>query len=212
MAAFLSVIMRLSDLIQPTTAAGTALFLKWEGYHVFSIPQRELRSAERVRLFGVGGKRQTCAESFAECALREGREEIGNVITGLSSAQKTLFLQPDGSFQCIDLVDELIRPRLIWEKRTHSDHGSMADSTQAYYLVAFNAELSAKPQPHNEIAALVYLTDDHIAQMQAGDNLSLQNWVNLGVKIEYQPGILIPESTILLPHGTVFLLMQECAS
>ncbi|HEY9762892.1 MAG TPA: hypothetical protein V6D07_10220 [Trichocoleus sp.] len=205
--------MRLSDLIGPTTPAGTALFLQWEGYHVFSIPQREvLRSVERVRLFGVGGKRQTCAESFTECALREGQEEIGNVIKSLTSAQKTLFLRPDGSFQCIDLMDEPIRPRLIWEKRTHSNHGSMADSTQAYYLVAFNAELSAKPQPHNEIAALIYLRDEHLTQMQSGKELGLQDWVNLGVKIEYQSEMLIPESTILLPHGTVFLLMQECAS
>ncbi|HEY9878043.1 MAG TPA: hypothetical protein V6D29_06280 [Leptolyngbyaceae cyanobacterium] len=205
--------MRLSDLIGPTTAAGTALFLRWEGYHVFSIPQREvLRNVERVRLFGVGGKRQTCAESFTECAMREGREEIGNVINGLTSAQRTLFLRPDGSFQCIDLPDEPVRPRLIWEKRTHSGHGSMADPNQAYYLVAFNADLSAKPQPHNEIAALVYLKDEHLAQMQAGEELSLRDWMSLGIKLEYQPGILIPDSATLTPHGTVFLLMQECTS
>ncbi|MBD2258213.1 hypothetical protein [Pseudanabaena sp. FACHB-2040] len=204
--------MRLSDFIQSTTAAGTALFLRWEGYHVFSIPKRELLLPfDRVRLFGVGGKRQNCSESFAACALREGREEIGNVINSLTSAQSTLFLHPDGTFECVNLLDELIRPRLIWEKRTHSDHGSMADSKQAYYLVAFNAELGAKPQPCNEIAALVYLNDDHLSQMRAGESLSLKEWIGRGAKLDYQGDISIPESTILVPHGTIFLLMQECA-
>lgn len=203
--------MHLSDLIQPTTAAGTALFLQWDGYHVFSIPCRELqRSPSQVRLFGVGGKRQSGAESFADCALREGQEEIGNVLVGLRSAQKTLFLNAAGAFECIELADEPIRPRLIWEKRNHSAHGSMADSQQAYYLVAFNAELRAKPQPCSEIAALVYLTDAHLAQMQTAQTLCIYDWLNLGVQIDYQRGISIPGTTVLIPHGTVYLLMLEC--
>lgn len=204
--------MRLSDLIKPTTPAGTALFLKWEGRHVFSIPKRELlQSPERARLFGVGGKRQSDAESFADCALREGREEVGDVIDKLTSAQKTLFLQSDGTLQCIELSDEPIRPRLIWEKREHSNYGSMADSNQAYYLVAFNAELSKKPIPHSEIAALVYLTNAHLAQMEAGESLSLKDWLELGARVECQLGIAMNDSTILVPHGTVYLLMKECA-
>lgn len=203
--------MHLSDLIQPTAAAGTALFLKWDDYHVFSIPRRELqRSLNQARLFGVGGKRQSGAESFADCALREGQEEIGNVIAGLRSAQKTLFLNAAGAFECIELVDEPIRPRLIWEKRNHSAHGSMADSQQAYYLVAFNAELWAKPQPCSEIAALVYLTDAHLVQMQAAQPLCVNDWLRLGVQIDYSPGVSIPETTVLIPHGTVYLLLLEC--
>lgn len=203
--------MRLSDLIGPTTPAGTALFLRWEGYHVFSIPKRELlRSPNRLRLFGVGGKRQNWAESFAECAIREAQEEIGDVIKHLSSAQRTLFLHPDGAFECIELLDEPIRPRLIWEKRQHSNHGSMADSQQAYYLVAYDAHLTARPQPLNEIAALVYLTDQHLCQLQSEQSLPLVEWVKMGIQIDSQPQVSIPESSIFLPHGTVYLLMQEC--
>jgi hypothetical protein len=206
--------MRLSDLIQPDTPAGAALFLQWEGYHVFSIPKRELLKAPRqARLFGVGGKRRHDEEeSFTECALREGQEEIGDVIVGLTNAPQTLLLRGDGTFHCIELWDEPIRPRLIWEKRQHSNHGSMADSTRAYYLVAFNAELSAKPKPRNEIAALVYLTNQHISLMQAGQQLTLGHWLELGIKLDCQPEVIIPEATLLVPHGTVFLLMQECAN
>jgi hypothetical protein len=205
--------MQLSDFIQSTTAAGTALFLQWEGYHVFSIPKRELlRSPDKVRLFGVGGKRQNYTESFSECALREAREEIGDVIRRLTSAQSTLFLHPDGTFECIELLNEPIRPRMIWEKRQHSSHGSMADSNQAYYLVAFNAELGARPHPCNEIAALVYLKDEHLSAMQSGEGLSLEEWIQRGAKLDYQADIEIAETTVLLPHGTVFLLMQECSN
>lgn len=99
--------MRLSDLITSTMPAGAALFLKWNGYHVFSIPKRELarspsvspnvatsedpeQSPQIVRFFGVGGKRKHPGETFADCALRESIEEIGAVVSRLESAEKRI--------------------------------------------------------------------------------------------------------------------------
>lgn len=202
--------MRLSDLIHAEAAAGAALFLRWQGYHVFSIPQRELNNdPQAVRFFGVGGKRQHGQESFADCALREGREEIGDVIQGLVSARCTYFLRATGELERIQLADEPIRPRLIWEKRQHSSYGSMAESNESYYLVAFDADLLAKPRPTNEIAALLYLSDRHLVQIQNHNSLTLGDLLAMGAEIDYQSQAAIAPSTLLVPHGTVHLLLEQ---
>ncbi|MGP1385622.1 MAG: NUDIX domain-containing protein [Thainema sp.] len=200
--------MYLSDIITPTTPSGTALFLTWQGYHVFSIPKREvLESPQRVRFCGVGGKRENPAESFSDCALRESREEIGDVVAHLNSAPQTYWLKSSGSLEQIDLQDEPIQPRFIFEKRRHSDHGSMADSNKAYYLVAFDATLIAQPQPRNEIAAIVYLMDQHLVHLKANPQLSVADLTNAGALINYQTNLKLEDSAVLVPHGTVHLLL-----
>ncbi|PSN17711.1 hypothetical protein C7271_16275 [filamentous cyanobacterium CCP5] len=201
---------RLTDLIPPGAAAGAALFLRWQNYHVLAIPQRELiNTPHRPRFFGVGGKRQNAQESFPDCALREGREEIGNVIQHILSAPSTLRLTADGNLETLQLAESL-RPRLIWEKRRHSTHGSMAASQATYYLVAYDALLATAPTPQREIAALLYLTDAHLAHFQAGVGLTLQELLDLGAKIHCQPGLLIAPDAELVPHGTVHLLIDQC--
>jgi 8-oxo-dGTP pyrophosphatase MutT (NUDIX family) len=199
---------KLSDLITPQTLAGTALFLQWEGYHVFAIPQRELQHAEeQVRFFGVGGKRQA-QESLIECALREGQEEIGAVVSRLDSATQTYFFKADGSIDLMHLADDSVRPRLILEKRIHSLHGSMANQSAAYYLVAFNASLSGKPVPSNEIAAVVYLKDFHLALMRRFPHLTIADLLAQGAQVESQPHSPIDRSTVLVAHGTAKFLMR----
>ncbi len=201
--------MKLSDLITPETSAGTALFLQWEGYHVFAIPQRELQHSEQqVRFFGVGGKRQA-QESLIDCALREGREEIGAVITQLDSAAQTFFFKADGSIDLMNLSDDSVRPRLILEKRIHSLHGSMANRLAAYYLVAFNASLSGKPIPSNEIAAIVYLKDFHLALMRRLPNLTVSDLLAQGAQVESQLNCRLAQSTVLVAHGTAKFLMRQ---
>jgi 8-oxo-dGTP pyrophosphatase MutT (NUDIX family) len=205
--------MRLSDLITPTTPSGTALFLQWQGYHVFSIPKREIvRSPQSVRFCGVGGKRKNAAESFADCALRESQEEIGDVVDHLDSAAKTYLLTADGTLQTVEIEDEPIRPRFIFEKHRHTDHGSMAQSERSYYLVAFNAHLRAKPQPRKEIAAILYLKDEQLASIKAKSSISLEEFLKTGGKIDYQMNIQmniqINETAQLIPHGTVHLLLK----
>lgn len=201
--------MKLSDLITSETPAGAALFLQWNGYHVFSIPQRELiQSADRVRFFGVGGKRQA-DESLINCALRESVEEIGAVVSHLTSAEQTYFLRADGAIEVVELSNEKIRPRLILEKRKHSLYGSMAHQNVPYYLVAFDASLSGKPTPKSEIAGILYLKDAHLALIRQIAHPTIADMVKHGAKVECQPDQALDHSTILVPHGTARFLMQQ---
>lgn len=203
--------MKLSDLITPETSAGTALFLQWNGYHVFSIPQRELlQSSERVRFFGVGGKRQA-DESLISCALRESVEEIGAVVSHLNSAEQTYFLRADGAIEVVELMEE-IRPRLILEKRKHSLYGSMANQKAPYYMVAFDASLSAKPVPKNEIAGIIYLKDSHLSLIRQVTHPTIADMLRHGAQVEYQADQAIDYSTVLVPHGTAWFLMQQLSN
>ncbi|WP_416670180.1 hypothetical protein [Egbenema bharatensis] len=202
--------LKLSDLISPTTPAGTALLLKWNDYHVFSIPKREFdRSPTCVRFFGVGGKRASASESFVSCALRESIEEIGDVISSLHSADRTYLYRANGMIQEIWLTDHGIRPRLIMEKRNHTGCGSMTDPSVAYYLVVFDATLAAKPQPSQEIAAVVYLTDHHLSLMGAGQPMSVTALTEMGARIECQSGIALDDAIDLVPFGTAKFLIQQ---
>jgi hypothetical protein len=201
---------KLSDLITPTTSAGTALFLIWNGYHVFSIPKRDvLQALQSVRFFGVGGKRINCHESLVDCALREGTEEIGAVVSSIDSAEHTYFLRANGSLEMVQLIESPIRPRLILEKRNHSDYGSMANLTAPYYLVAFNASLSGKPKPCNEIAATLYLKDTHLSLMKRQVNTTIATLMELGAHIEYQADSYLNTSMVLIPHGTARFLIRQ---
>jgi hypothetical protein len=203
--------LKLSDLIRPTTPAGTALFLKWNDYHVFSIPKRELiRSPNCVRFFGVGGKRINASETFVSCALRESIEEIGDVIASLHSADRTYFYGADETIQEIYLMDNGIRPRMIMEKRQHTGCGSMTDPNIAYFLVVFDATLAAKPKPSCEIAAVVYLTDEHLSLLNAEQSLPIAELTAMGAKIECQPDTVLDCAIDLLPFGTAkFLIKQQ---
>jgi 8-oxo-dGTP pyrophosphatase MutT (NUDIX family) len=208
-------IVKSSELITANTPTGTALVLQWQGYHVFSIPQRDFaQNANPVRFFGVGGKRQG-SETFAECALRESTEEIGAVVSRLESAAATLLLKADGSSETLEWDIEEIQPRFILEKRQHSTYGSMAHQTLPYYMVAFDACLVGQPIPQNEIAALLYVTDDHLRFID--QTLMKNHWVMLtdllaqGAQIETQADQPIAGSTRLTPQGTAKVLMRQLA-
>ncbi|GAB4157578.1 MAG: hypothetical protein Fur0046_37340 [Cyanobacteria bacterium J069] len=208
----------LSDFISRTTPTGAALFLSWEGRHVFSIPRRELtHGGDRLRFFGVGGKRRSPDESWTDCALRESAEEIGAVVSAIHSAEQTYFLNAEGQVVTVRLLESGLRPRLILEKRIHSAYGSLASSQQSYYLLAFDASLRAKPQPSSEIAALLYLRDEHLRQMQQGrlhpdaceQCPTLASLLNTGAKIDLQAGVQLSPEVTLVPHGTAAFLTHQ---
>jgi 8-oxo-dGTP pyrophosphatase MutT (NUDIX family) len=211
---------KLSDLITPRTPAGTALFLQWNGYHVFSVPQRELISAlhsnpQKVRFFGVGGKRHA-AESLIACALRESLEEVGSAVL-LHSATQTHYSRVDGTLLPLDLVGETIRPRLIMEKH-QQPNGTAPDQHHQdnqfhqeviYYVVAFEASLFSQPKPSAEIAALLYLTDAHLALLKQLVQPTLAEILAQGAQIDCQPNQMIDAETVLVPHGTARFLIRQ---
>lgn len=206
--------MKLSDLITPETPAGTALFLQWNGYHVFSVPQRELVSAlpsnpQKVRFFGVGGKRHA-AESLIDCALRESLEEIGSAVL-LHSATQTHHSRADGTLLPLDLVGETIQPRLIMEKHQQPNGTAPNQPHQEviYYVVAFEASLLSQPKPSAEIAALLYLTDAHLALLKQLVQPTLAELLAHGAQIDCQPNQVIDAEAVLVPHGTARFLMRQ---
>lgn len=193
--------------------------MRWQGYHVFSIPRREIRPlTKQVRFFGVGGKRQA-TELLVDCALREGNEEIGAVIAQICSAEQTYLFSADGTIQPIELSQTLssrldpkqanIRPRLVLEKRSHSNYGSMAEQNAVYYLVGFNARLSARPLPSSEIAALLYLQDQHLARFRQFPQPSLGLLLQQGAQLDCQPNCQFDPELLLSPHGTAQFLIAQ---
>ena len=151
----------------------------------------------------------TPQESFIDCALRESREEIGEVISHIESAAQTYLLSSDSTLTPIELEDQVIKPQLIWEKHRHSDHGSMAHSKKIYYLVAFRGHLLAKPKPLNEIAAIIYLNNNHLALIKRHENIVLEDLLMAGAKIDCQTDSPLLPSTRFAPHGTVHFLIRS---
>jgi hypothetical protein len=79
------------------------------------------------------------------------------------------------------------------------------------HLLAFDASLRAKPQPSSEIAALLYLRDEHLQQMQTGDRPTLDHLLGTGAKIDLQPGIRLSPEVVFVPHGTAAFLTHQSA-
>ena len=201
---------RISDIITPATPAGTALFIQWKGFHVFGIPKRDLiEYSDHIRFYGVGGKRKNPNESWEECALREGNEETSDAVDQIISSHSTYFFRSNGTIEQIKVVNEPKTPRLILEKRNHSGYGSMKKFDDHYYLVAFDAVISKKPEASGEIAALIYLNDFHLSLIKRRSDISLGELLENGANIEEQYDIKIDRKQILVPHGTAAYLMRQ---
>jgi hypothetical protein len=202
---------RLEDYVTQATPAGTALFLKWQDMHVFAIPERDMNiGTSSLRFYGVGGKRRGPDEQLPDCALREGNEETGHVISRLSGAASTDLWDANGIISRISLVvDGGIRPRLILQKIEHTGHGLMARDDDFYYLVAYDAILSGEPTPTGEVGALLFLNDDHLIRANRND-VTLEELLSAGAKIVMRSGLSRPvKSTVLIPHGTASYLCRQ---
>lgn len=202
--------MKISDLVTPATPAGAALFLKWEGFHVFGIPCRDVtQESEFVRFYGLGGKRENSEESWIECAIREGNEETNGAIQKINNSNQTSFLRANGTIENINIINESTRPRLILEKRKHSGYGSMAKSADHYYLIAFDAELKQQPVPNRELAVIVYLNDLHLSMIRKRGDITVGELEHYGARFVEQKGMRLERHKILVPHGTAVYLMRQ---
>jgi 8-oxo-dGTP pyrophosphatase MutT (NUDIX family) len=201
---------KIADLVTPATPAGTAIFCSWRGFHVFGIPRRDVvQDTEYVRFYGIGGKRRDPAEPWEECALREANEETKYAVRQIKSSRVTHFFRANGIIEVINIAGEPKRPRLILEKKKHSGYGSMEKGGDHYFLIAFDAVLSRKPVPTNELAVIIYLQDRHLELMQKRRDVTIAEVLELGAKIEKQPGLELDLGRILIPHGTASFLVRQ---
>lgn len=200
----------LTDVVSPAAPAGSALLLKWEGKHVFGIPMRDLRSdPSRVRFYGIGGKRQSSTETFEECALREGNEELSGAIERLENASETTYFRNDGTARSISVSGSKILPRLILEKAEHSGVGIMAVNADDYFLVVFEGKLQSAPKPSREVAAVVLFPDVCLKRFLQTPTVTLDDARALGAEIIMQKEITIPGEAVLVPHGSANFVIRS---
>ena len=199
----------LDKIITPATPAGTALFLNWNGFHIFGIPRRDvIDGAEYLRFYGVGGKRDNPMEPLDQCALREGAEETGYSVKGLTSSPTTDYFHADGTISRINLTGTAVLPRLIYEKYNHTGLGSMRKGDDYYYMIGFDGTLAQKPKPSKELGALLYVTNRHLALFNRRTDITLAELLSDGAEIQEQGDVSIERGKILVPHGTASYMVR----
>ena len=185
----------LDRIITPATPAGTALFLKWEEFHIFGIPRRDvIEGAEHLRFYGVGGKRDNGSEPLDVCALREGAEETGYAVKELISSTTTDYFHADGTIGRINLNSTDPVPRLIYEKYNHTGHGLMQKGDDYYYMIGFDGVLTERPTPSKELAALLYVENRHLASFNRRTDITLAELLRSGAEIDEQDDVSIDRS------------------
>ena len=99
-------------------------------------------------------------------------------------------------------------PRIILEKRAHTGHGAMKQLDDGYFLVAYDAKLSKKPLPSHELAAIVFLRDEHLALWSNRANVTLQELIDAGSLLEEAEDWTVPRTATMVPHGTALYLVR----
>jgi hypothetical protein len=200
----------LNHIITPATPCGTALFLKWDEFHVFGVPRRDLiDGSEYVRFYGIGGKRKDPSELLEDCALREANEEVSGAVETLQASQSTDFYRSNGTIEKVDLRVDGIQPRLLFEKGVHTGLGSMKQDDDYYYMVGYDASLNHMPTPSGEVEGLLFLNDHHLDLLSRRNDLTLGQIISLGAQIVEQREMSIKRRKILVPHGTASYLMRR---
>jgi predicted nucleotide-binding protein/ADP-ribose pyrophosphatase YjhB (NUDIX family) len=202
----------IADIVSPAASAGAALFLKWQGRHVFGIPKRDLNiQPNAVRFYGVGGKRLDRDEAFEACALREGREELSGASIDLCNATTTSYVRDDGSVRTISISDMAVKPLLVLEKGKRLRTSAFASGAEEYFLVGFEGELEREPKPSRELAAILLLTDECLSKFPDMKTLSIAQVKEYGGEIIVQQGCTVPENTQIYPVGTATFLIRNLA-
>jgi hypothetical protein len=134
-------------------------------------------------------------------------EESGGAIGRLEDSRVTDFFRSNGTIEKIEIIESRVRPRVIIEKSTHTGHGVMKDEAY-YYATAFDASLARKPLPAKEIAAILYVTEEHLDLISRRSDSTLGQLFSAGAMIEEQHGCTIDRERVLVPHGTASYLMR----
>lgn len=201
-----------SELIGNSTATGTALIANWNGQHVFGIPRRDLGSgAGQLRFYGLGGKREKYDETLTACAIREGNEESGDAVGSLVPSPTTKLSRYDGTSEEIHLHGEETTPVLIIEKQRYRGVQSQKSQTpdQLIYTFCYFAELTRKPRPTREIAAIILMDDEHLKSFRKTAYTTIADLRAMGVEFVQADDIELDQDAILIPHGTANYLLNQ---
>jgi hypothetical protein len=200
---------KLNSLITPATPSGTALFLKWNEFHVFGIPKRYLLASNELKFYGIGGKKNESDGTWEDCALREGAEETSSAIGKLVSSTHTDLFRANSIIKPITIIESEITPRLILEKRKHSGLGAMSKTDDHYYMVGYDATLIKKPIPSRELGAILFLKDHHLKHIRDRIQVTLSDILEMGAEISIQDGCQVDVHKSLLPHGLAIYLLRK---
>ena len=87
----------------------------------------------------------------------------------------------------------------------HHPSGDTNNPTNTTY----DAEISKKPIASGEIAALVFLKDNHLSLIKRRSDITIAELIENGAKIEEQNDINIDRNKVLVPHGTAVYIMRQ---
>lgn len=150
-------IARIADFAPDGVACGVGLALEdGAGRFVLCVGGSRYRCPPGQRFFmGIGGHREV-GESWADCARREVREEVGAGVE-LRDSPRSWHLSPDGALEPVRMADRP-RPLALYEMVPPPE----APDTGNYRLVIFRSSLVTPPGglrlSPDEVAAVLALT------------------------------------------------------
>ena len=197
-------VMRLGDLIAPQETTGSSLIVEEKGNYLFAL-ERDARGASTVYCYGLGGHKRE-GETWAECAEREAKEELGTRIELLSS-KAIYYVNRHDELEEIG-VDEEVIPLLLFERPFPAEASwNPRNEEWIYYIVAYRARLCQAPTPL-DVEGLISLSEIQIREGAEGE-ARLGNLLDVGARLWERESI--PREAKLIPVGTAWALSRLLA-